>query len=70
MEKLDLGDSQETVILKMEAKPDTIIQNDSIYLWQKKEKGLLTYIYYTPTGSSSNIHLYFRKDTLFHIYKD
>ena len=54
------GESLIEVIKKMESQPDKIIYGDTIYLYQEEIEDIITFIYYTPRGASSNISIYFK----------
>lgn len=66
--ELSIGDTLVSVIEEMQSEPDKIVQNDSIYYLEKTHKDITTFIYYAPPGRSSDIYIYFRSDTVWHIW--
>lgn len=64
------GDSPNEVVRKMQAKPDRIVYSDSMHYYQEQVYDLMTFIYLTPRGASSNIHIYFQECEVFYVYYD
>ena len=58
--KIEIGESINEVVLKMESKPDEIIYNDTIYHYQEEITDILTFIYYTPRFASNDISIFFK----------
>jgi len=64
------GDNQRDVIEKMHGMPNEIIIPDSLYLFNKEEKELTTFIYKLPRFASSDIYIYFKDCDVIYVYHD
>ncbi len=57
--RIEIGDRMTEVVEKMGHLPDQVIIPDSKSLYQVTHENLTTFVYKTPRGASSHIHIYF-----------
>lgn len=67
---IEIGDRMTKVVEKMGHVPDHIIIPDSRSLYQVNHDNLTTFVYKTPRGASSNIHIYFEDCKVLDTYYD